>query len=116
MRGRGGGWRGGRRGEREGVGNGGSYNGMNEGALNVHAFLQSMSGSCSKVLFWPTPYACRSEHTSCIHAAGNKFYDFTPLHANTGEKAWRIQHRYTSIYTSLCKVLLDIIMYKYCCR
>ena len=46
-----------------------------------------------KVLFWSSPYACHSESTSCTHTAGDKFFDFTPLQANPGEKAWKTQHR-----------------------
>ena len=53
---------------------------------------QSMSGGCTKVMFWSSPYACHSETASCTHAAGDKFFDFTPLQANPGEKAWKTQH------------------------
>ncbi|CAI8048823.1 hypothetical protein GBAR_LOCUS26920 [Geodia barretti] len=56
-------------------------------------FQQSMSRGCTKVLFWSSPYACHSERTSCTHTAGDKFFDFTPLQANPGEKAWKTHHR-----------------------
>ena len=65
---------------------------------------QAMSRSCTKVFFWSTPYACRSEHSSCTHIVDNKLYDFTPLQSNPGEKARKIHHRYI-VYTHVCRSL-----------
>ena len=75
-----------------------------------------MSHGCTKVFLWSSPYACRSKHTSCTLATGDRFYDLTPLQANPGEKAWRVHERYmynlciynvhvhtcTCIYTCTC--------------
>ena len=67
--------------------------------MNVILSTQSMSNSCTKVLFWSSPYACLSEYTSCTLTTGDKYYDFTPLQANSGGKAWRVSSRYsTSLY------------------
>ncbi|CAI8048820.1 Cation-independent mannose-6-phosphate receptor [Geodia barretti] len=65
-------------------------------------FQQSMSRGCTKVLFWSSPYACHSERTSCTHTAGDKFFDFTPLQANPGEKAWKTHHSGDEYYVNLC--------------
>ena len=50
-----------------------------------------MSHGCTKVFLWSSPYACRSKHTNCTLATGDRFYDFTPLQANPGE---RVHERY----------------------
>ena len=74
---------------------------------------QWMSSSCTKVLFWSSPYACRSEHTSCTHTVGDKFFDLTPLEANPGEKAGRVHHEFVYNYCTLYVYTGTLFLYMY---